>query len=138
MPAPSNIQPIFTALIRALRANVALKAAVAGFWEGAAPDGTEYPYVTYHLSGGGDDWSFGSVTKKPTLVIQVWASDQVEARNLDQSINDTLWDNELAIDGQSTLLCRRTRDISLVNTDGTGAKVYQVGGYYYIWSDSLI
>ena len=61
----TNIQPIFQALIRTLRTNVPLKGAVAGFWEGAAPAGTDYPYVTYHLAGGGDYWEFGSVTKKP-------------------------------------------------------------------------
>ena len=135
MAAPSNIQPIFQSLVRILRSNAALKAAVAGFYEGAAPAGTSLPFVSYHLAGGGDTWTFGSVTKKPLIAIQVWSHDQVEARNLDQLCLNTLWDAELAIDQQSTLLCRRMSDISLVNTDGAGQKVYQVGGMYRVWSD---
>lgn len=134
MAAPSNIQPIFQALIRTLRSNATLKAAVAGFYEGAAPAGTAYPYVTYHLAGGGDTWEFGDVTKKPVVAVQVWGDDQVEARNLDQLCLDTLWDAELSIDQQSTLLCRRVHDISNVNAEGSGQKVYQVGGMYRIWS----
>jgi hypothetical protein len=132
---PTNLQPIFQALVRTLRANAALKAAVAGFWEGAAPAGTDYPFVTYHHAGGGDDWYMGSVTKKPKVAIQVWGDDQVEARNLDQLIINTLWDAELSIDQQSTLLCRRTADISQSNAEGSGQKIYQVGGIYTIWSD---
>jgi hypothetical protein len=114
--------------------NATLKAAVTLFAEGAAPAGTVYPFVTYHLAGGGDDWEFGSVTKKPVVAIQVWSDDQVEARNLDQLILDTLWDTELSIDQQSTLLCRRDTDLSSVNAEGSGQKVYQVGGMYVIWS----
>ena len=131
---PSTIQPIFQALIRTLRTNATLKAAVAGFYEGAAPAGTAYPYVTYHLAGGGDSWEWGDVTKKPIVAVQVWGDDQVEARNLDQLILDTLWDAELSIDQQSTLLCRRTSDISNANAEGSGQKVYQNGGMYRIWS----
>jgi hypothetical protein len=134
----TNLQPILQALVRTLRANATLKAAVAGFWEGSAPAGTTYPYVTYHHAGGGDYWEFGSVTKKPVVAIQVWSSDQVEARNLDQLIINTLWDAELSIEQQSTLLCRREGDISDANPDGTGQKVYQVGGYYRIWSDIVL
>lgn len=131
---PSNIQPIFQALIRTLRANATLKAAVTAFSEGGAPAGSVFPYVTYHLAGGGDDWEFGSVTKKPVVAIQVWSDNQVEARNLDQLILDTLWDAELAIDQQSTLLCRRDTDLSSASSEGAGQKVYQVGGMYQIWS----
>lgn len=138
MATPSNIQPIFQALVRTLRANAALKAAVAGFYEGAAPAGTAYPYVTYHLAGGWDDWAFGSVTKKPVVAIRAWSNDQVEARNLDQAVLDTLWDTELSVDQQSTLLCRRTLDISSSDVDGTGHRVYQVGGMYQIWTDQTL
>lgn len=135
---PSNIQPIFQALVRTLRTNASLKDAVAGFYEGAAPAGTTYPYVTYHLAGGGDKWAWGSVTKKPVVAVQVWSDDQVEARNLDQLCLNTLWDTELSIDQQSTLLCRRTSDISNANAEGSGQKVYQVGGMYRIWSDQTL
>jgi hypothetical protein len=132
---PTTLQPIFQALVRTLRTNASLKDAVAGFWEGAAPAGTPYPFVTYHHAGGGDMWSWGSVMKKPIIAIQVWGDDQVEARNLDQLILDTLWDTELSIDQQSTLLCRRTGDISQSNAEGSGQKIYQVGGRYTIWTD---
>jgi hypothetical protein len=131
----TNIQPIFQALVRTLRADTALKAAVTGFWEGAAPAGTDYPFVTYHLAGGGDDWLMGSVTKKPLVMIQVWSDDQVQARTLDQLITDVLWDTDLGIDQQSTILCRRVIDVSDSNAIGSGQKIYQVGGTYSIWSD---
>ena len=67
------------------------------------------------------------------------SDDQVEAHTLDQLVITGLHDKVLDLDvgssGQTNLYCRRTADLSLVDLDDAGEKVYQIGGSYSIWTD---
>lgn len=136
---PQTFAPIAQALVRILRNNSTLKAAVTGFWEGQAPNDLEYPFLTYQLlPSGRDEWAFGSLMKRPRFTVSIWGTDQVQARNLDQLISDILWDADLAMDEQSTMLVRRVEDISMSYPAGTGRRVYQVGGDYTVWTDQTL
>lgn len=136
MAAPKGQTPIIRGLVRTLKANTSLKDALTGgIWEGVAPLKQEYPILTYHLQYNRDAWFNGSLLKKPGYAIFVWDTDLGQARNLDQLVLDTLWDAELAIDQQSTLLCRRVMDLSSQHVDDQGLLVFQVGGVHEIWAD---
>jgi len=131
---PDTFGTTARALVSTLRANATLKAAVTGFYEAITPNDVEFPYVTYDLYGSTSKWDFSGAIYKPKFVVQIWSDDQVQARTLDQLVNDTLWDADLGLSEQSTLLCRRVKDVSRVNDAGQGQRIYQVGGIYQIWT----
>jgi len=144
----TGIGPLKQALVRALRDNTALKAMVGseGIDEGVSLTTVTYPRVVYSVALSERIHQFGSEGHK-IATVYVWAvsDDQVEANNLDQLILESLDDVSLdfsgieAVDGDepSTLFCRRIRDLSLVDLDDAGSKVYQVGGQHQIWLDRL-
>jgi hypothetical protein len=103
--------------------------------EGVAPLDTGYPWLVYSLHYAPAFEAWGSTILQAGFDIFVFSRGQVEARNLDQLVVDALHDAALSVDGQSTLFCRRTEDLSSVDVDGEGQKVYQVGGIYEIWTD---
>jgi hypothetical protein len=65
----------------------------------------------------------------------VWAENSVDANNVDALAAAALHDASLSVAGQSTLICRRTSDISSVDVDEEGKRIYQVGGTYEVWTD---
>lgn len=134
MPAPDTFQGTARALVSTLRTNATLKTAVTGMHEAVAPNATDFPFLTYSLYGSTSTWDFSGAIYKPKFLVQIWSDDQVQARTLDQLCNETLWDADLGLAEQSTLLCRRIRDVSRVNDAGQGQKVFQVGGVYQIWT----
>jgi len=138
--AVTNVGPVKQAFVRALRDITALKAAVGsdGIHEGIAPPKTEYPFVVYSMAASRRRYSFD---ENPLLIstfdVFVISADQVEAHNLDQLVLTGMQDKILTFDAgseQSTLLCRRFMDLSFVNVDDAGKKVYQVGGSYSVWT----
>lgn len=143
MAGPTGIAPIKQALVRALRDNVALKAALSNeIHEGVAPRDAEYPYLVYDVAYAPHEYYWGGDTIRAGFEIVIVSDDQVEAHNLDQSVSDTLHDIELSLDlgvsGQTGLFCRRRADMSSADFDDAGKKVYQVGGTYEIWTDQNI
>lgn len=134
MAAPETFQPIARALVSTLRTNATLKAALTGMYEAIAPNDAEYPYLTYDLYGSTSKWEFGGAVYKPKFMVRIWSDDQVQARTLDQLAHETLWDADLGLDQQTTLLCRRTKDVSRVHDAGEGSKVFSVGGLYTVWT----
>lgn len=136
MAAPTGTALISRALVQALKANATLKAGLAGgIHEGLAPEATAYPFLTYQLHYSTINSGWGWTEVKAGYDIFVWSRDQVEARNLDQLVHETLWDAQLTVTGQSLLYCRRTTDMSLVDVDRQGLKLYQVGGLYKIYTN---
>ena len=134
--AITGIAPIKHALVRYLRTNAALKAALpGGIHEGFAPPSTKYPFLTYQVHYAPSRYTWTSVTLEVGFDVFVWTVDSVEADNLDALVLSTLHDADLVVDGQSTLICRRVSSLSLPDTDGEGKKIYQVGGIYEIWAD---
>lgn len=139
MTAPSGTAPISRALVQVLRANAPLKAALTGgFHEGVAPIGTSHPWLIYGLQYGPMDFAWGSLLIPAGFHLMVVGRDQVEARNLDQLVVETLHDASLSVDGQSTLFSRRILDLSSADVDEEGLKVYEVGGVHEIWADQTL
>lgn len=133
MVAPSGTALISRAIVQALKANSALKAGLTGgIHEGLAPDATSYPFLTYQLHYGSLVGGWGNLDIRAGYDIYVWSRDQVEARNLDQLVHETLWDAQLNVGTQTVLYCRRSLDMSSTDVDGQGQKIYQVGGLYTI------
>lgn len=140
-----NIGPIKQAFVRALRSNATLTAAVGseGFHEGVTPPNVEYPFIVYSVVVASRSYTFGGdYTMIATIDEFAVSDDQVVAHNLDQALYEGLQDAVLDFSGTtsnpanepSTLLCRRITDLSLVDRDGAGNKVYQVGGSFQIWA----
>lgn len=139
MTAPTGTAPIARAIVQTLRANVALKASMTGgFHEGEAPLNSKYPWLVYGLQYGPMSYGWGSLSIEAGFHLFVFSHDQVEARNLDALVVQTLHDAALNVDGQSTLFSRRILDLSSVDVDEEGLKVYQVGGVHEIWTDQTI
>lgn len=138
--AVTNVGPVKQAFVRALRDITALKAAVGsdGFHEGIALPNPKYPFVVYTVASSRRryTWDPGSILIS-TFDVFVISGDQVEAHNLDQLILTGMQDKSLTFDQgseQSTMLCRRYMDLSFVDVDDAGKKVYQVGGTYSVWT----
>ena len=134
----TTIAPIKQAIVKALRADAALKAAFSNeFHEAVAPRDAEYPYLVYDVVWAVHNYRWGGDTLQTGFDILIVSDDQVEAHNLDQSVSTLLQDAALDMgdSGQSTLLCRRRSDMSSADIDRSGKKVYQVGGTYEVWSD---
>lgn len=126
--------PIDQALVAKLRSNLTLKAQVSGFHEGIAPQGTPYPFITYHTQYAPYEPVWGGELIEAGYVVNVWAENSVDAKNIDTLAAQTLHYAQLSVTGQSTLICRRVGDLKSVDMDEEGKKVYSVGGLYEIWT----
>lgn len=130
----TSISPVLRALVAYLRAQPAIRAGLTGIHEGLAPDATAYPFGTYQVANTRYSYDMTGVTLRGSVSFQVISADQVEARNLDALVMAALHDAALSVSGQSTLYCRRYTDLSSVDVDDQGKKVYMVGGMYDIWT----
>jgi hypothetical protein len=137
--ATTGTAPIKQALVKALRANSALKALVGsdGINEGVEPRGVDYPYIVYSLTTTYREWDGTNVTLVSDVDVYSVSDSQVGAQTLDQLVADSLEDKvlDLGASGQTSLLCRRIGDLSSVDVDGTGLRIYQMCGIYRIWTD---
>lgn len=122
-----------------LKSNTSLKDGLSGgMHEGFAPEGSSYPLLTYRLHYGVIRPGWGNADVDAGYNIYIWSRDQVEARNLDQLVHETLWDAQLNVPGQSVLYCRRSLDMSSADVDGQGQKLYMVGGLYKITTNQSL
>jgi hypothetical protein len=132
----ANLAPIKQALVRAIRANATLKAALTGgIHEGFAPPKSRHPFLTYSVHYAPVNYLWGSMMLEIGFDVFVFSEDSVEADNLDALVFTTLHDAELQVSEQSTLICRRTSSLSLPDSNEEGKKIYQVGGIYEVWTD---
>lgn len=135
--------PLLQAIVQKLKANSSLLAALpGGIHEGLAPLGTAYPFLVYQLHYAPIDYDWTGALTRTGVDLVVHTRDQVEGRTLDQLVMDTLQNanfnfaaTQLGSSGQSTLFCRRTLDLSSVDLDDKGQKLYLIGGQYEIWVD---
>jgi hypothetical protein len=135
--ALTGTAPLIQAIVQTMRANVTLKAAVSGFYEGLAPRGVRRPFVIYQIAYAPYTYDFGSQSAIQMVGIDVFAiaENSVDARNIDGLVQQTLQNAALQVSGQSTLICRRVADVVIPpDLDGEGKKIYQVGGTYEIWT----
>lgn len=123
------------ALVATLRADNPLKAAITGIHEGFAPDNANYPFVVYSNVFAPYDFAWGSAMLRTAFDVVVFSENSVEANNIDALVIGALNEKQLAVTGQSTLLCRRVSDLSSKDVDQEGKTVYQIGGTYSIWTD---
>jgi hypothetical protein len=138
----TTIAPVLQAFVQTLRSNPSVVPSPGGIHEGLAPLGTAYPFLVYQLHYSPIDYDWSSVTTRIGIDCIVHTRDQVEGRTLDQSVMDRLQNavfdfsaTEAGDSGQSTLYCRRVLDLSSVDLDDEGKKLYMVGAQYEIWID---
>ena len=137
----TGVAPVKQALVRALRDSVALKAMVGsdGINEGEEPRGADYPYLVYSIAHTYREWDGSNVTLVTEVSIKSVSDDQVQAHTLDQLVADALEEKVLDFSDidteQTSLLCRRIVDLSSLDIDPTGRKIYLMGAVYRIWTD---
>lgn len=142
MAAPTGVAPVKQALVRALRDVSALTTLVGsdGINEGVEPrrKTPRYPYVIYSVVFGRREYDGTNMALVTEVDVWSISDDQVEAHTLDQLVADALEFKVLELDDiseQTSLNCQRIGDLSSVDVDGEGNRVYQMGGAYRIWTD---
>ena len=126
-------QSVRQAMIRALRANLVLAAALPGDWsEGAAPRETPYPLGVIALVPSPAVYDWSGVVWDLLVDVMIFSYDQGEAASLDQLAFTTLQDVVLAVTGLTSLTCRRIGSLSLQDVDDKGQAVYQSGGTFRV------
>lgn len=137
----TGVAPVKQALVRALRDNSALTAEVGsgGINEGTEPRGTNYPYVLYSITHAYREHDGTNVTLVTDVDVWSISDDQVQAHTVDQLVADALEEKILDFTSitteQTSLLCRRIGDLSSLDFDGAGTRIYQMCGIYRIWTD---
>jgi hypothetical protein len=132
----TGIAPIKQALVKWLRQNAELRAALTGgIHEALAPQSTEYPFLVYSLHYAPMDYLWDSVMQYVGVDVFVFSRNSVEASNLDALVLSVLHDAALEVEGQQTLICRRVASISFPDVDEEGKRIFQVGGTYEMWTD---
>jgi len=133
VPTPS---PIKRGLVRRLReSSGVVSTAIGGIHQTFAPDKAKYPFITYNLVTAPNQFAWGSTEIRAMFDVFAWSENSVEAENLDALIATALHNAPLDVGEQSLLQCRRMGATPTGSTtDGTGRKVYQIGGSYAIWT----
>ena len=137
----TGVAPVKQAFVEKLRTNLALKAMVTsdGINEGASPRGGDYPYIIYSVVHSYREHDGTNVTLVTDIDVYSVSNDTVEANTLDQLVADTLEDANLdfSVAGpeQTSLLCRRIGDLSSVDVDAAGTRIYSMCGIYRVWTD---
>lgn len=140
MTAVVGIAPIKQGLVRALRANVALKAAISNeIHESIAPESVAYPFLIYQMVYSPYSYYWGGQMIRAGVDVWIYDTDQVRAHNLYQLCITALQNValDLGSSGQTNLFSRITADLSSAFLDEQGTKVYQVGGTFEFWTDQL-
>lgn len=143
---PSIAVAVTKAIVAALRDSTeADLASATGIYEGIAPVGATYPFVTYQLQYDVADWNWNFLDNHMGIAIFVWSFDQLEAKLIDRAIARTLNDRSLQLLDENdqpiaaqTLYLRRSSGLSFSDPDAEGRIVRQVGGVYDIWISQKI
>ena len=124
-------------MVQAMRAYSPLSAAIAGgVNEGMAPRKVRYPFIVYQLVSSVRERQFDGHQIHSLWDISVYAENPVDANNVDALVNTALDDKDLAVDGQTTMLCRRVTDLPTgPDIDSRGRRIWQAGGSYSVWTD---
>jgi hypothetical protein len=137
-PIPSS--SIWRAVLAWLRGDATLVSTVTGgFHDRFAPEKAKYPLVIGTLHPAPYEYTWGSVMVIAELDLFAFSENRVDASNADRLLAARMHDAALAVEGQSTLICRRVRDLPMPpDLDLEGRKVYQIGGTYEVWTDQPI
>lgn len=131
--------PIKRAIVQTLRGSGPLVAAIAGgIHEAIAPRKVRYPFIVYQLVAAPYSYDWTGVMVQAVFDVSTFAENPVDANNVDALITAALNEAALAVDGQTTLLCRRVADMPMgPDVDAEGHRIYQVGGTYSVWTDQI-
>ena len=136
MAVPTPL-PIKRGLVRRLRQTPPGAAATGGIHQTFAPQKAKYPFITYSLVTAPSDWTWGATEIHAMFDVFAWSENAVEAENLDALIANALDGAPLECGEQRTLMCRRVGATPTgPTTDGTGRRLYQIGGTYAVWTDT--
>jgi len=138
--ATTGIAPVKQALVRALREDLALKALVGsdGINEGTEPRNVAYPYVVYSVVHSYREYDSTNMTLVVDIDVYSVSNEQVQAHTVDQLVADALEDKVLTLEsgsGQTSMSCRRIGDLSSLDVDGAGKRIFSMCGIYRIWTD---
>lgn len=137
----TGVAPVKQAIVRALRESQPLKDLVGadGINEGTEPRSSDYPYVVYSVAYSTREYDGTSVSLITDIDVWSISDEQVEAHTLDQLVANALEEKVLDFSGvdteQSSLLCRRIGDLSSLDIDGAGNRIFQMAGVYRVWTD---
>lgn len=133
----ATVAPVKRAIVQTLRASGPIGTAIAGgINEGMAPRRVRYPFIVYQLVSSVRERQFDGQQIQSMWDISVYAENPVDANNVDALVNTALDDQELAVDGQTTMLCRRVADLPTgPDLDAEGRRIWQAGGTYSVWTD---
>lgn len=129
--------PIKRAIVQTLRGSGALVAALTGgIHQRVAPRKVSYPFLTYGLVAAPYIRDWDQVEVHGLFDVEAWAVNSVDAENIDALISAALNEAPLSVDGQTTLLCQRVADLPTngPTLDGTGKRIFRMGGTYSIWT----
>jgi len=106
------MQALFTGIWNKYNGNAALKAAVSGMYLTEAPQGTAYPYITYHKISGVADYTFTEDMENVIIQFNIF-----DNNNSSTTINDiytkltALYDwCSLTVTGWNSIYMRRELD----------------------------
>lgn len=134
--AMTTSTPIKRAIVKKLRASSAGAASTGGIHWRIAPEKAQYPHLKVSRAAGAyprADWD--TVDIQSLWDIVAISENSVEAENLDALVTEALNEADLEVDGQTTLLCQRVGDVpDDEDTNAEGARIFQMGGTYRVWT----
>jgi hypothetical protein len=107
---PKTAAVIDQSLVRAVR-EASAYGTLKGVFPGFAPEKVDYPFAVYVRLAAPieDDWTNRMYVA--AYQVAVFSRNEVDAKELDQSIADALEGAQLTIDGMSSLICTRVADL---------------------------
>jgi hypothetical protein len=137
--ALTTTAPIKQALVRWLRGTTNWgTVVVGGLHQSVAPTKTKYPFVTYNFVPSTRDYQWDGMQIDVPVDIFAFAENPVDAENIDSLIAARLQDAQITVNGQVLMYCRRIADVSLLQDDARGRRIYQIGGSYRLITDQHI
>ncbi len=134
VPTPA---PIKRGLVRRLRQQAWMPTIRGGIHQFNAPKKARYPFITYQVPTAPNAFTWGAIEIRALVDVFAWSENSAEAENLDALIAAALHEAPLDVGEQTLIQCRRISATPTgPTTDGTGRRVYQIGGTYEIWTNT--
>lgn len=110
-----------------------LLAGTTAIYADQAPDNANFPYVVFSHQGGGDENLDPHRTKNTVKFIRAYSQvSKAQAGSIDAQIDAAMHLQTLSVTGWSNFWTAREEDLSAVETQPNGQKIYMVGGLYRV------
>lgn len=128
---------IDTAVYSRLTGGTALIAVLGGtaIYNTHAPDGASLPYVVYSQQTGSPDNLTPSDSRTLLYWVRVYSSSGAQAGTIDALVSGLLHKQTLTVTGYTNYGTRRETEISTIEIDDAGRRIYQSGAFYRIQID---